>query len=99
MGFYDLFYFFIIVTFEIFIYLFWLHQVLVTACGIFAVACGIFSCGMQDLFVAACGLLVAACGLSCIMHVGSSSPTRDQTQAPCIASLESYPLDHQGSPL
>ena len=33
------------------------------------------------------------------MHVGFSSPTRDQTQAPCIGSSESYPLDHQGSPL
>ena len=33
------------------------------------------------------------------MHVGSSSPTRDRTRAPCIGSTESYPLDHQGSPL
>ena len=32
------------------------------------------------------------------MHAGSSSPTRDRTQAPCIGSMESYPLDHQGSP-
>ena len=46
-----------------------------------------------------CRVLVAACLLlSCIMYVGSSSPTRDQTQAPCIGSTESYPLDHQGSP-
>ena len=66
------------------IYLFWLLWVLVAACGI---------------FVAACGLLVAACGLlSCGMHVGSNSPTRDQTQVPCTGSVESYPLDHQGSP-
>ena len=36
--------------------------------------------------------------LSCGMRAGSSSPTRDQTQAPCIASVESYPLAHQGSP-
>ena len=36
---------------------------------------------------------------SCGMNAGSSSPTRDQTQAPCIGSAESYPLDHQGSPL
>ena len=27
-----------------------------------------------------------------------SSPTRDQTHAPCIGSTESQPLDHQGSP-
>ena len=37
--------------------------------------------------------------LSCSMHVGSSSPTRDRTRAPCIGSMVSYPLDHQGSPL
>ena len=36
--------------------------------------------------------------LSCGMHVGSSSLTRDQTRAPCIGSVESYPLDLQGSP-
>ncbi|XP_061031157.1 DNA repair protein RAD51 homolog 3 isoform X2 [Eubalaena glacialis] len=35
---------------------------------------------------------------SCSMHAGSSSPTRDRTQTPCIGSTESYPLDHQGSP-
>ena len=34
----------------------------------------------------------------CGMHVGSSSPTRERTWAPCIVSSESYPLDHQGSP-
>ena len=28
----------------------------------------------------------------------SSSPTRDRTQAPCIGSVKSQPLDHQGSP-
>ena len=43
-----------------------------------------FSCSMQTL--------------SCGMHAGSSSPTRDPTRAPCIGSAESYPLDHQGSP-
>ena len=32
------------------------------------------------------------------MYVGSSSPTRDRTWAPCIGSAGSYPLDHQGSP-
>ena len=50
------------------------------------------------VFVAASGLL--SCGMrtfSCGMHVGSSFPTRDQTRAPCIGSMESYPLDHQGS--
>ena len=28
-----------------------------------------------------------------------SSLTRDQNRAPCIGGAESYPLDHQGSPL
>ena len=56
-------------------------------------------CSTQDLFVVACGLLVAACGLlRCVMHAGSSSPTRNGTRAPCIGSTESYPLDHKGSP-
>ena len=27
-----------------------------------------------------------------------SSPTQDRTQAPCIGSTESEPLDHQGGP-
>ena len=54
--------------------------------------CVLLSCGMRDLLVAACGLL------SCGMHAGSSSPTREWTQAPCIGNAESYPLDHQGSP-
>ena len=31
--------------------------------------------------------------------MGSSSPTRDRTQAPCTESMVSDPLDHQGSPL
>ena len=36
------------------------------------------------------GSLVAACELSCGMHVGSSSLTRDRTWAPCIRSVESF---------
>ena len=31
-------------------------------------------------------------------HEGSNYLTRDQTQAPCIENMESYPLDHQGIP-
>ena len=31
-------------------------------------------------------------------HAGSSSQTRDQTRVPCIGSVESYTLDHQGNP-
>ena len=27
-----------------------------------------------------------------------SSPTNDQTTGPCVGSMESYPLNHQGSP-
>ena len=30
--------------------------------------------------------------------MGSSSLTRERTRAPCIGSMEPYPLDHQGSP-
>ena len=41
-----------------------------------------------------CGMRTLSCG----MHVGSSSLFRDRTQAPCIGSMESYPLRHQGSP-
>ena len=45
-------------------------------------------------------------GLSCgtqhpwssLQHVGSSSPTRAQTQVPCTGSMESQPPDQQGSP-
>ena len=32
------------------------------------------------------------------LYVGYSSPTRDQTWAPCIGSVGSQPLDHQGGP-
>ena len=32
------------------------------------------------------------------MHMRSSSPAKDQTQALCIGNMEAYPLDHQGSP-
>ena len=36
--------------------------------------------------------------MSLLGHVGSSSLIRDQIQVPCIGSMVSYPLDHQGSP-
>ena len=49
-----------------------------------------------------CWVLVGACGILCklqhansLLQVGSSSLTRDWTQAPCIGSRE--PLNHQGS--
>ena len=44
------------------------------------------------------GLSCSMRTLSCSMHAGSSSLTRDRTWAPCMVSVESYPLDHQGSP-
>ena len=64
-------------------------------CWVLAAAHRILSlqCNMQGLLVAVCGLL------SCSMHVGSSSPTRDWTQAPCIGTVDSYPLDHHGKSL
>ena len=63
-------------------------------------------CFVIYLFIWLCWVLVAAGGLlssgmrtlSCSMRVGSSSLTRDWTQAPCIGSAESYPLRHQGGP-
>ena len=64
---------------------------LVVAHGIFVVACRIFTCSMWAL---SCVMWA----LSCDMHAGSSSPNMDRTPAPCIGSVESYPLDHQGSP-
>ena len=39
------------------------------------------------------------CTSSQLQHAGSSSLTKDQTQAPCLGSAESYPLDRRGSPL
>ena len=43
------------------------------------------------------GSVVAVFGLSwCIWDLHYS--TRDWTQGPCIGSVESYPLDHQGRP-
>ena len=53
-------------------------------CQVLVAAGGLLSCSMQTL--------------SCSMHVGPSSLTRDRTQAPCIGSMEPYPLCHQGSP-
>ena len=44
---------------------------------------GLSSCDAKVLVVA-CAILIPL--------------TRDQTQAPCIGSVKSYPLDHQGSP-
>ena len=52
--------------------------------GSLVVALRILSCGMRTL--------------SCSMHMGSSSLTRDRTWAPSTGSAESYPLRHQGSP-
>ena len=46
-----------------------------------------------------CRLPSLSCGLQNFSwHVGSKSLTRDQTQAPCIGSMGSEPLDHQGRP-
>ena len=59
----------------------------------------LFTFLLHQVLVAAHGLFIAACRLlSCSMHAGSSSPTRDQTWEPCIGSAESCPLDHQEVP-
>ena len=50
------------------------------------------------LFTWLCQIIVTACDLLVLHHEGSSSLARDQTQAPCIGSAESQPLDHQEVP-
>ena len=47
--------------------------------------------GVLFFFLAVSG---RRCSTSVAWHVGSSSLTRDQTQAPCNVSAESQPLDH-----
>ena len=52
--------------------------------SIFFAVWGIFfSCSILDLY---------------LRHVGSSSLTRDRTQASCTGSMESWLLDHEGRP-
>ena len=43
--------------------------------------------------------LFIGCAGSQLWHAGSSSLTRDQTQAPCVGNVESQPLEQQGSPI
>ena len=66
------------------IYLIWFFSIFILLYWVLLVAGGLLSCGMQTP--------------SCSMHVGSSSLTRDRTWAPCVGSVEYYPLCHQGSP-
>ena len=49
------------------------------------------SCGTQDLRSLVCELRAVACGIQ--------FPDQELSQAFCIGSTESQPLDHQGSPL
>ena len=51
------------------------------------------------LFSIYCSFIYFGCVKSQLQHVGSSFPTRDQTQAPCIVSTESQPLNHHESPI
>ena len=74
--------------------------------GSLVAACGLLSCSMQTLSCGtrtlSCSVRTLSCGMQtpcCGMHVGSSSQTRARTQAPCTGSADSYPVDHQGSPL
>ena len=57
----------------------------------------IFLIWLQRVLVVKCRVLKLQLENTQLQLVGSSSPTRDQTWAPCFGSLESYPLDHQGS--
>ena len=69
----------------LFIYLFILAA-LGLSCGMWDLPCGMWDlpCGMWDLFFF---LLVAACVLlSCNMHAGSSSQTRDRTGPPALGA-------------
>ena len=77
-------------VYYLFIYLFRLHRVLVAECGLLVAAWGLLSCSTWTLSY--------SMWTSYVQHAGSSSPTSNRTQAPCIGSTESYPLDHQGSP-
>ena len=65
-------------------------------CFLFFFCTGFSSCGVWALEWT--GSVVAVHGLSCGIW-DLSSLIRDRTRAPCIGSAESYPLDHQGSPL
>ena len=57
--------------FTYFIY-FWLHQVLVEACGIFIEACGIFRCGTWASLKLWCAdFLFSSCGAQALGCVGS----------------------------
>ena len=44
---------------------------------------------LHQVLIAACGIFLVAGGLFQLRSVGSSSPTRDRTWAPCIGSVES----------
>ena len=67
----------------LFYVLIWLGHVLFEACWILDLPCFI-----QGFYLGH--------GKSGLPHAGSSSLTRDPTQAPCCGSMESWPLDHQG---
>ena len=58
---------------------------------LFILAAGL-SCGMQDLLVAACRLL--SCRMQDLVPQSGIEPG-----PPCTGSVESYPLDHMGSPI
>ena len=93
--------------FKIFLSLAVLHLSFGT--GDLCVASGTFSCSMWDFFfffwwhctesdtTEATWQQQQQCSLQ-LWHVGSSFLTRDQTQGPCIGSVESQSLNHQGGP-
>ena len=53
-------------------------------CQVLAEAWGIFWCNAD---------------LQWSFNVGSNSLAKDENQAPCIGSVESWPLDHKGNPV
>ena len=66
-----------------------LFYVLILQIFIYLLVMPYLSCGMRDVQLWNAN--------SQLQHAGSSSLTRDQTQASCAGSVESQSLDHQGS--
>lgn len=68
-------------------------------------AFGRMGSSLQHVRLSGCGTLALECGsLAVVVHGLSGTSwdlsylTRDQTLAPCIGSVESYPLNYQVSP-
>ena len=65
-----------------------------------SLVCALSNLSFEKYFFLSLTVLGLGCGTQNLQlqHVGSGSGTRGRTQAPCIGSVESQPLDRQGSP-